>query len=104
MKKNCFVKLLIEIAVKIRKNTCNFTSGLKPATLVRNEIYKNFHDSFYKSYFCGTPFGGFLLKNNLLLGNFEECSARKHIAFINNFKACVYQSPVRILQKKWQKL
>ena len=26
----------------------------------------------------------------LLLGNFEEWSARKYIAFINDFKACVY--------------
>ena len=32
----------------------------------------------------------FYRKNILLLGNFEECNARKYIAFINDFKACVY--------------
>ena len=88
--KNCFVKSTIELAVKIRKNTCNFTSGLKPASLVKDEFCKNFHDSFRYSHFCGIPFGDFLSEKILLLGNFEEWSARKYIAFINDFKACVY--------------
>ena len=86
---NSFVKSPIELEVKIRKNTCNFTSGLKPATSVKHEFCKNFHSSFHHSHFCGKTFGGFLLKKKILLGNFEECSARRYIAFIHDFKACV---------------
>ena len=59
---NCFIKSPIELEVKILKNTYNFTSGLKPATLVRDEFCKDFHDSFYHSHFCGKSFGDFLSK------------------------------------------
>ena len=31
----------------------------------------------------------FYRKKKILLGNFEECSARRYIAFIHDFKACV---------------
>ena len=61
---NSFVKSPIELEVKIRKNTCNFTSGLKPATSVKGEFCKNFHGSFHHSHFCGKTFGGFLSKKN----------------------------------------
>ena len=56
------VKSPIELAVKICKNTCNFNSGLKPATLVKDEFCKDFNDRFHNSYYCGTPFGRFLSK------------------------------------------
>ena len=98
LKKNCFVKSPIELAVKFHKNTCNFTSRLKPASLVRDEFCKNFHDSFHYSYFCGTLFSGFLSK--LLLGNFEELSAIKYITFINDFQACVYYYGYHTCQTK----
>ena len=42
LKKNCFVEPPIELAVKIRKNTRNFTSDLKPASLVRDEFARIF--------------------------------------------------------------
>ena len=102
-KKSCFVKSPIELAVKICKNTCNFTSGLKPASLVRDEFCQNFYDSFHYSYFLWNTFwwlGGFLSEKKLLLGNFEEWSARKYIAFINDFKACVYHYCYHTCQAK----
>ena len=70
---------------------------LKPATLVRDEFCKDFHDS------CGTRFGGVLSTKNLLLCNFEDCSARKYIAFINDFKACVCTCQARDSRKDLSK-
>ena len=40
------------------------------------------------------------MKKKLLLGNFKECSARKYIAFINDFKACVYHYGYHTCQAK----
>ena len=77
LKKNCFVKSPIELAVKIRKNTRNFTSGLKPATLVKNEFCKDFNDSFHNSYYCGTPFGGFLPKKNPTFRQFRRMHCKE---------------------------
>ena len=45
-------------------------------------------------------FVAFYRKKFLLLGNFEECSARKYIAFINDFRACVYHSGYNTCQAK----